>query len=422
MRKPQTFTPSRLDEMQSGRMADPITPGLYIEVRTGRGRISRVWKYRRRVAGAVGAHAVKATLGTYPSYSIALAREWAAKLNRSAGRGIHPLRAEAAERQSRMTVAEAHAHYLAFVRSSTLRELKPRSIQDKENIWTCDIKQQIGDKALAEVTDDDLWALVMAKGKAAPIRANRLAAELKVFMKWCVGRWGKEAGIPPLEVNPAATLEASHFKSKPRTRHLSHQELDWLLQALAPERRIYQRAILLLLLTGCRKEEVLGAEAREVVAGIWSIPRDRTKNSQAHRIPLAPWGKSLAASEQRWLIPSSRKDGPMLAGWYKVLDRIIERMAKIAGRPIPHFTYHDLRRTLRSNTRRLQIDFHTAEAMLNHKRSGLEDIYDGYDLFDEKREGFARWESFLVDLAIGAKVFKALSIPEDARPHLPAND
>jgi hypothetical protein len=71
---------------------------------------------------------------------------------------------------------------------------------------------------------------------------------------------------------------------------------------------------------------------------------------------------------------------------------------------------------MRSNTKRLKVDFETAEAMLNHKKKDLEEIYDGYDLFDEKRDGFARWEAFLVGLAVSAKAFEALSIPDESRP------
>lgn len=115
-------------------------------------------------------------------------------------------------------------------------------------------------------------------------------------------------------------------------------------------------------------------------------------------------------------MPSPRKNGPKLDGWYKILARVQKRMAEIAGQPIPHFTFHDLRRTLRSNTKRLKIDFETAEAMINHKKKGLEEIYDAYDLFEEKREGFAKWEKFLVGLAIKADVAEALSIPSEAMP------
>jgi integrase len=415
MEQKATLSPTEIEALQIGQLADPRTPGLYIEARPGRGQIVRVWRYRRRIAGGSVNGSLKATLGTFPSHSIAAAREWAAKLNCSAEQGVDPNEVERQERASHMAVADAHGLYMASVRTGARRKLKPRSILGKQQIWSCDMEHQIGDRILQELTDDDLWSLVLKKGKTAPIRANRLAAELKVFMKWCAGRPGKEAGIV-LKANPAITLEANYFPSKPRARHLSHEELGWLLQALALEEQAYRRAVLLLLLTGCRKEEVLGAPADEINDDVWSILPDRTKNSQTHRIPLSPWGRSLAATNHRWLIPSTRKDGPMLAGWYKVLARIKKRMEEIAQRKISHFTYHDLRRTLRSNTKRLKIDFEVAEAMLNHKKKGLEEIYDGYDLFDEKRDGYARWESFLVGLAARANVAEALSIPDESRP------
>jgi hypothetical protein len=50
-------------------------------------------------------------------------------------------------------------------------------------------------------------------------------------------------------------------------------------------------------------------------------------------------------------------------------------MTKSAGRPIERFTPHDIRRTARSNTKRLNVDFETAEAMLNHLKTGLERTY-----------------------------------------------
>jgi integrase len=415
MAQRNTFSPKAIEALMTGRLPDPQTAGLFVEVHTARGEPSRVWKYRRRVSGGASREARKATLGPFPTYSIADARAWAAALNECAERGIDPAEKLRERRAAGVTVAEAHGLYMKAVRSGERRGLKPRTILGKEQIWSCDVKRQIGDRTLQEITDEDLWSLVLTKGQTAPVRANRLAAELKVFLKWCASRAGKQAGVL-LPSNPAISLEGNYFRSRVRSRHLSHEELGWLLQALAREERLYQRAVLLLLLTGCRKEEVLGAPSAEVTKDVWSIPAERTKNSQIHRIPLSPWARSLAETDHRWLIPSSKKDGPMLAGWYKVLARITRAMTEIAGRPIPHFTYHDLRRTLRSNTKRLKIDFETAEAMLNHKKKGLEEVYDGYDLFDEKREGFARWEAFLVKLALKDDVAEALSIPDDARP------
>jgi integrase len=81
------------------------------------------------------------------------------------------------------------------------------------------------------------------------------------------------------------------------------------------------------------------------------------------------------------VFPAARIDGPRNNSvWYKARDWVLARMAIIAGHPIERFTPHDFRRTARSNTKRLKVDFETAEAMMNHLRSGMERIYDGYEL------------------------------------------
>ena len=72
MARQKAFTPATIDELIRGRISDPLTPGLGIEVLTsGKKR----WEYRRRVpcSGLI----VKMWLGLYPAYSIADARQWA---------------------------------------------------------------------------------------------------------------------------------------------------------------------------------------------------------------------------------------------------------------------------------------------------------------------------------------------------------
>jgi hypothetical protein len=87
-------------------------------------------------------------------------------------------------------------------------------------------------------------------------------------------------------------------------------------------------------------------------------------------------------------------------------------MSQLAGRTIEHWTPHDLRRTARSNTKRLKFDFETAEAMLNHAKQGLERIYDSYDLEDEKRAWFLAWENEIALIARSVGVAVALGVPD----------
>ncbi|MET0364113.1 MAG: integrase family protein, partial [Sphingobium sp.] len=316
------LTPTNIECLRAGSLSDPRTPGLYIQIQTGGGRINRVWKYRRRHPGKRSFH--KATLGSYPTFSVADAREWATNINMSVERGVNPTEVKQAESAAQITVSDAHALYIAHVKSGVRRKLKPSSIEQKEHMWTADLKDKLGHCTLQEVKEDDLWSLIINKGKRAPIRANRLAAELKVFMKWCAGRSGWEAGVS-LELSPAISLSGYYFPSKPRSRFLSHEELNLFLRALAAEKRPYQRALLLMLLTGCRREEVVAAPACEVQGDVWTIPPERTKNSCTHRIPMAPWMLSLTKTNEQWLFPSERTEGsPMKCPWYKVVTRVIE--------------------------------------------------------------------------------------------------
>ena len=64
-------------------------------------------------------------------------------------------------------------------------------------------------------------------------------------------------------------------------------------------------------------------------------------------------------------------------------------MAKQSERSIPHWTLHDLRRTLATGLQRLGIRLEVTEAVLNHvsgSRAGIVGVYQRHDYFDEKRQ------------------------------------
>lgn len=84
-------------------------------------------------------------------------------------------------------------------------------------------------------------------------------------------------------------------------------------------------------------------------------------------------------------------------------------MEKLAGSVIPSWHFHDLRRTFRSNARRLGIDRDIAELMLNHKRKGIEGIYDRNQELGLRAAGFEAWETFLRKLAGVAEVADELN-------------
>lgn len=403
------LTPVLIDELRVGKLDDPETGGLAIEVLpSGKKR----WRFRRRIAGS--RDVVKLSLGLFPAFTIAAAREWANGLNRQIDAGIDPREtARTEERLATMTVDRAHGLYMEAVRegrsSRAKRPNKPRTIADKLEMYNRDIAPKLARKIIYDVTETDLIKLVEAKGKVAKVRANRLAAELKVFFGWCASLRGMEVG---LETDPSRRLADLRFPETPRSRRLSLQEIEWFLQALVEEERDYQRGMLTWLLTAARLSEVSNARSDELAFGIWTIPAERTKNSVEHRIPLGPWGWSLMQSDCEWVFPAPKLDGPRSKDpWYKSRNRVKKRMELLAGRAIERFTPHDLRRTLRSNTKRLKVDFETAEAMLNHVKKGMERTYDCYELEDEKRASFLKWELEVAAAARRAGVAQQLGVP-----------
>lgn len=404
-----SLTPASIDALRAGLMADLNTPGLSIEV-LGSGK--KRWRYRRQVAGTN----IMVTMfgGLFPARSIAAAREWARPLNELVEAGIDPRVAEREERaRSEMTVARAHGLYMIAVRegraSRAKRPNKPRTISDKLEIYNRDIAPTLAGRSVYEVTERELILLVEAKGKVAKVRANRLAAELKVFFGWASGLRGLEVG---LQVDPSRRLGDLRFPESPRSRKLSLLEIEWFLKALVDEERWVQRGMLLWLLSAARLSEVAKAKAAELVSGVWTIPADRSKNSVPHAIALGPWGRSLFASNHQWVFPAERIEGPRNNSvWYKARDQVLARMAAIAGHPIEKFTPHDFRRTARSNTKRLKVDFETAEAMMNHLRSGMERIYDSYELEEEKAAWFLKWEEEIVAIARRIGAADALGVP-----------
>ena len=174
-----------------------------------------------------------------------------------------------------------------------------------------------------------------------------------------------------LEVDPSRRLGDLRFPETPASRRLGLQEISWILVALADEERDYQRGMLLWLLTAARLAEVCQARSNELSSGVWTIPASRTKNSVEHRIALGPWGWSLMQSEAEWVFPGPKLDGPRSRNcWSVARNRVRERMAEIAGRPIERFTPHDFRRTCRSNTKRLKVDFENGRGDAEPREEG----------------------------------------------------
>lgn len=123
MARNKTFTPTSTDAHSKGKLYDPRTPGLMIEVMPSG---NKIWKYERCVTG--DGTKVGLSFGQFPACSMSDAREWAAALNDQVGAGIDPREAMREEKaRASMTAARAHALYMAAAREGRASRAAPRA-------------------------------------------------------------------------------------------------------------------------------------------------------------------------------------------------------------------------------------------------------------------------------------------------------
>src|SRR5262249_14233199 len=116
----------------------------------------------------------------------------------------------------------------------------------------------------------------------ASYRANRTLAIVSKMFNLST-RWGMRSD------NPAKGIEKNIEYH--RRRYLSPEELARLVTALAAHTdQQTADAVRLLLLTGARRNEVLGMRWADVdlATGNWSKPASSTKQKEHHQVPLSP--------------------------------------------------------------------------------------------------------------------------------------
>jgi integrase len=145
----------------------------------------------------------------------------------------------------------------------------------------------------------------------------------------------------------------------------------------------------------------------DLQAATWTIPAERSKNGEAHVVPLSPLAldELNGLEEQRGglIFTVTGKTSP--SGWSKAKRRLqdeMQRRSEAAGlRAVEPWKTHDLRRTLATGLQGLGIRFEVTEAVLNHlsgSRSGVAGVYQRFQWKEEKREALDRWSAKIAAL------------------------
>ncbi len=225
------------------------------------------------------------TIGGYPAWSAAAARDEAKKLRRLIDQGQDPLE----ERQARAKAPTVQSLWEEYERLH-LPTLSARGQLDQRAMWRDFILPAFKNTKVANLNAGDIDALHARISLTKPIRANRVLEVLRKALNLAI-RWSW------IERNVADNFSRNREES--RERFLSVQEYDLVLDKLdlMPNQKA-ANVIRLLALTGARRGEVLGMEWSDLDlgTGYWTIPAEKNKARRRKRLPLSPPALALLLS------------------------------------------------------------------------------------------------------------------------------
>jgi len=353
------------------------------------------WVLRYRYGGKQKEY----TIGKYPDITLADARITASDLRGRIQRGENI----ASSKQAEKAIDALNMNVFKSLANEWIERGMAESVQKKTKAtFNRYVYPTIGNLPPNEIHPQHIDKILRNIVKAgAPTVSNDVLRYFKRLFSYARKR-------RMVSDNPAADFDYSDAggKESSRNRALSLKEIKTLLKAMsiAPALgRDNELAFKLLLLLGVRKCELLTAPWCEfdLDKGIWCIPENRTKTTQAVDIPLPPlavkWFQELKvrAARSEWVFParriSTRKLGHISPDTLNLAQTRINH-------GLNHFTIHDLRRTVRTQLAALGISPHIAERVLNHKIPGVEGIYDKYDYIKERRQALEQWADVLESL------------------------
>lgn len=278
---PLKLTDTKLRTLsEPGKHADGL--GLYLEVTKAGGRY---WRMKYRFAGKEK----RLAFGVYPDVSLKAAREAATKARKLLQDNIDP--GEARKEQKARVIHENRNTLEAVARDWLEHQSarwEPVTMGRIQASLENDIFPVLGSRPMANLKARDVMEAVKAiEARGAADQAGRVLQRVKAIFRWAITH-------ERIQTNPMLDLVPSEIL-KPRTvQHraaLAEKELPEFMRRLA----VYDGAasitlgLRMLMLTACRPGEVRGARWAEfdLKAALWTIPPERMKMREEHRVPLS---------------------------------------------------------------------------------------------------------------------------------------
>lgn len=249
----------------------------------------------------------------------------------------------------------ARERYIPFVKGYK------RSWDSDDSFLRNHVLPQFGKQHLDEITRQDVISFHhdrRAKGYA-PATANRFIILLR-YMFNLAKKWE----IPGAEKNPAAGIALLEENNK-RERYLTAEETQRLVEAIRKsDNPQLQYIVPLLLLTGCRKRELLDAcwDHFDMPRRLWRIPI--SKSGKARHVPLSDGVLRLLEQVPRfadcpYVVPNPKSKKPYVSvfcSWNTARKQA----------DMPELRMHDLRHSFASFLINAKRSLYEVQSILGH--------------------------------------------------------
>lgn len=282
-----------------------------------------------------------------------------------------------------------------FVSRYVRAEAKLRSADMIEDQLDRLAKPAIGHLGIYEIRRSHVVAMLdTIADEHGPVMADRVLAYVRKCFNWYATR--DDEFTPPIVRGMARTKP----KERKRKRVLDDQEIRdvWAGLAKFTAPACFVPFVKSLLLCATRRDESAAMDSTEIAGDVWTIPAARYKTKLDHVVPLSALAQALIGEKpaglkaNSWFVFSTTGGKKPFSGYSKAkkdLDKLIDGIREADGRPsMPHWTFHDLRRTARSLMSRAKVPTDHAERALGHVMGGVRETYDRYEYLEEKRAAF----------------------------------
>lgn len=377
-------------EEKAYKLAD--SGGLFLLVQpTG----AKLWRYKFRLGGIEGLDA----LGSYPEVTLAEARKAHSESRRLVAAGVNPV---TARRERKQALVQAHlardkgafSTVVADWTAATSGSLRPSTVKQRERELANDVLPKFKTRQISDITRVEITALLKSVEKRAPEVARNQRNHL-----WGIFEYAIDTGL--IDANPVPSVRILKRREQENHPALTPDEIGSFLRDLEDRAKIEAQtriAMLLVVLTSCRKSEVINGRWSEVdlETGGWEIPAVRMKNGKPFWVPLSRQAIVLLR-ELRDLVPAAsavmfpnRRDPkrPMAS---RSLNAVMERFGY--GR---RGTPHGMRASFSTHFNGLQANRDVIEWCLAHTSMGkTRAAYNRYEYKEERRLMLQEWADWL---------------------------